>query len=113
MDNKNETIIAVANSYISKYYLDSRLLALPVDIKNKLKFDLVSITEENGGIIESIYDDKNVILYFKSYSKNNDFLYDEIGMNMKIKKMIRENEELYMKIAMFCKIKFNNDLSKI
>ncbi len=107
--DNDDVIIAVANSYISKYYLDSRLQTLPVEVKNTLRVNLVSLTEENGGVVEAIFNNKNVSIYFKSYCKDTDFLYDEIGINLKIKKMIKDNKELISKIALFCKIKFNNE----
>ena len=103
-----DVIIAVANSYISKYYLDSRLDTLPMEVKNILKTNLVSLTEENGGVVEAVFDNDNTLIYFKSYCKDTDFLYDEIGINLKIKQMMKNNSELYSKIALFCKIKFNN-----
>ena len=107
-ENNEDVIIAVANSYISKYYLDNRLESLPIEVKNILKLNLINLTEENGGIVEAIFDNKNTLIYFKSYCRDTDFLYDEIGINLKIKKMMKDNSELYSKIALFCKIKFNN-----
>ena len=102
-----ETIIAVSNSYISKFYLDERLNALPKELKEGIKILMVNLTEENGGIVESIYNDKECVIYFKTYADEKDYLYDEIGANYKLRKMEKENEELFENLALFCKMKFH------
>ena len=40
-ENNGDVIIAVSNSYISKYYLESRLDGLPIEVKNNLKINLI------------------------------------------------------------------------
>lgn len=102
-----ETIIAVSNSYISKFYFDERLNALPKELKDGIKILMVSLTEENGGILEAIYNDKECNIYFKTYADSEDYLYDEIGATYKMRKMERENEELFENLALFCKMKFH------
>lgn len=102
-----DIIIAVSNSYISKFYFDDRLKALPKELKDGIKILMVTLTEENGGILEAIYNDKECSIYFKTYADDEDYLYDEIGAIYKMRKMERENEELFNNLALFCKMKFH------
>lgn len=103
-----ETIIAVSNSYITKYYLDERLdKSLTKELKDGLKFLMIALTEENGGILECRYDDKSTMIHFFTYKDDNDFLYDEIGANLHLRKMERENEEFFENLALYCKMKFH------
>ena len=114
IDNKNnieveeEIIIAVSNSYITKFYLDERLdKSLTKELKDGLKFLMVALTEENGGILECRYNDKNTMIQFITYKDDNDYLYDEIGANLHLRKIERENEEFFDNLALFCKMKFH------
>ena len=104
---EEEIIIAVSNSYISKFYLDERLNALEKDIKDGIKILMVSFTEENGGILEMRYNDKLTSIFLFSYKDDNDFLYDEIASGIKMQKLEKESEELFNNLAIFCKMKFH------
>ena len=104
---EEETIIAVSNSYISKYYLDERLNILPKELKDGIKILMVSFTEENGGILEMRYNDTLTSIFLFSYKDDNDFLYDDIAAGMKMQKLEKESEELFNNLAIFCKMKFH------
>lgn len=104
-----DIIIAVSNSYISKYYLDKRLEdSLPKEIKNDLKALLVNNTEKYGGIVEVHYVDKEMDIYMKSYASKDDYLYDEIGSTSDLSNIERKYNEMLMNIAACCKIEFRN-----
>lgn len=105
---EDETIIAVSNSYIQKFYLDERLNSLPKEIKDELKILMINITEEDGGILECRFLDKETELHFISYKDDEDYLYDEIGANLHLRKMERENVEFFESLAIYCKLKFHN-----
>lgn len=113
IDDKNgievddEIIIAVSNSYISKFYMDKIIDNLPQELKDGIKIMLVNLTEKNGGIVEAIYDDKETRIYFKSYCSSDDYLYDDIGANLSIKKFEKDNRELFENIALYCKMKLH------
>ena len=99
--------IIVSNSYIKKYYLDDRLDVLPVEVKNKLKTIFVKLTEEVGGVVEALFDNKEYDIVFKITSNDDDYNFDEINANYKLSKMEREYAEIFEQVAKFCKFKFN------
>lgn len=105
---ENVIKFAVSNSYISKFYFDSRLNNIPIELKNTLKQIMVSLAEENGGIIEAIYDDKQTICYFDSYASDDDYMYDEIGAKYKLRQIEKLNENVLEELAFYCKFKFRN-----
>lgn len=98
--------IIVSNSYIKKFYLDSRLDKLPKEVKDTLKIIFVKLTEEIGGIVEANFDDKVYDITFKTYKSDDDFFYDEINANYKLSKFEKQYKELFLDIAKFCKFKF-------
>ena len=99
--------IIVSNSYIKKYYLDDRLDVLPVEVKNKLKTIFVKLTEEVGGVVEALFDNKEYDIVFKITSNDDDYNFDEINANYKLSKMEREYAEIFEQVAKFCKFKFS------
>ena len=99
--------IIVSNSYIKKYYLDERLNVLPKEVKDTLKVLFVKLTEEIGGVVEVLFDNKEYYISFKAYGKDDDYNYDEIAANYKLAKIEREHEEIFNQVAKFCKFKFN------
>ena len=112
IDNKNYshndlTPIIVSNSYIKKYYLDSRLEVLPKEIKNEVKVALMKLTEEVGGIVLAMYDNIESKVLFRVAKVDDDIGFDEINANYKLSKFEREKADTFDKIAEFCKFKFN------
>lgn len=104
-----DIIIAVSNSYISKYYLDKRLdKSLPKEIKNDLKALLVNNTEKYGGIVEVHYVDSEMDIYIKNYASKDDYLYDEIGSTSDLNKIERKYADMFSNISAACKIEFRN-----
>lgn len=99
--------IIVSNSYIKKYYLDSRLETLPKEVKNKLKEIFVTLNENIGGIVLAIFDNKEYNLLFQFKKNDDDISFDEINANYKLSKLEQDNAELFEQIAKFCKFKLN------
>lgn len=101
------TPIIVSNSYIKKYYLDSRLEILPKEVKDEVKRTLMKFTEEVGGIVLVMYDNVDNKIFFRVSKVDDDISYDEINASYKLSKLERENAETFEQIAEFCKFKFN------
>ena len=111
-ENKNDKIleqfpIIVSNSYIKKYYMDERLGAIPKEIKDTLKIIFVNLTEEVGGVVEVLFDNREYDLVFRSYCEDDDYNYDEINAKYKLSKIEKDYSEVFSQIAKFCKFKFN------
>ena len=107
---ENEVVqipIIVSNSYIKKYYLDERLNVLPKEVKDTLKTIFVKLTEEVGGVVEVLFDNKEYDILFKITPNDDDYNFDEINANYKLSKIEREYKEIFSQIAQFCKFKFN------
>ena len=108
--NDGKKILAVSNSYIKKYYLDSELLMLPKEVKDELKIILVTLTEEIGGIVEMIYDEGIILI---PYANEDDFNYDEIDAKLKTRRLESEYKELFDNIRTYYKFKNSGILDKI
>lgn len=102
-----EIIIAVSNSYISKFYLDKRLEVLPQELKDGIKVLMVTFTEENGGVLEMRYNDQLTSIFLFTYKDDNDFLYDDIAAGLKMQKLEKESADLFNNLSIFCKLKFH------
>ena len=111
MDKKegksNLTPIIVSNSYIKKYYLDSRLDTLPKEVKDTLKIVFVKLTEDVGGVLELVYDNDSYEVFTRIVRNDDDLEFDEINANFRRSKLEKEHEKLFVDIATFCKFKFN------
>lgn len=107
---ENEVVqipIIVSNSYIKKYYLDERLNVLPKEVKDTLKTIFVKLTEEVGGVVEVLFDNREYDILFKITSNDDDYNFDEINANYKLSKIERDYREIFNQIAQFYKFKFN------
>ncbi len=106
-DNKNLIPIIVSNSYIKKYYIDSRLEVLPDEVKKALKIMFVKLTEEVGGIVQVLFDNEAYDILMRFDKNDDDLLFDEINANYKLSKIEKDNKKIFDDIATFCKFKFN------
>ena len=106
MDMFDEEVVLCASSeYEKKFYLNEELSRLPEDIKNELKIMCVLFTEEEGGILELVFDEEGNLL-FRTDADENDLLYDDIACGMLIKKMQYEKRELLESLEMFYRVFF-------
>ena len=85
-DTKDEVVLCGASAYNKKYYLNENFMGLPDSIKEELRIMCVLYTEEIGGILQLVFDEKGN-LEFKTSSKEGDLLYDDIGSILKIKQL--------------------------
>lgn len=99
MENKNNVIAAVS-SYHQKYYFNPDYLALPNEIRQKIKSICVLFVEEFGGNL-SLELDKNEKLIFKTSALDSDFYYDEIGAGLKIKEIGKNYAKLLLQIQTY------------
>lgn len=100
-----EVVLCASSAYEKKFYLNEEFSRLPEDIKNELKIMCVLFTEEVGGILELVFDEKGNLL-FRTDADENDLLYDDIACGMLIKKMQYEKRELLESLEMFYRVFF-------
>ena len=105
--NNNLIPIIVSNSYIKKYYFDSRLDTLPKEVKDTLKIVFVKLTEDVGGVLELVYDNDTYEVFTHIVRNDDDLEFDEINANYRLSKLEKVHEKLFDDIATFCKFKFN------
>ena len=100
-----EVVLCASSAYEKKFYLNEEFSRLPEDIKNELKIMCVLFTEEEGGILELVFDEEGNLL-FRTDADENDLLYDDIACGMLIKKMQYEKRELLESLEMFYRVFF-------
>lgn len=98
-------VLCGANAYTQKYYLNEEFQGLPEGIKEELQIMCVLFTEDVGGTITLVFDEKGN-LCFKTSSEEMDLLYDDIGSVLKIKQLQRTKEELLESLETFYKVFF-------
>ena len=79
--------------------------ALPESVKNELKIMCVLYTEDVGGILTLVFDEKGE-LCFEVTSEESDFMFDEIGSRLKIKELQTTKEELLQAMQVYYKVFF-------
>lgn len=104
-DTKNEVVLCGASAYNKKYYLNENFMGLPDSIKEELRIMCVLYTEEIGGILQLVFDEKGN-LEFKTSSKEGDLLYDDIGSILKIKQLQKTKVELLESVELYYRILF-------
>ena len=80
-------------------------MGLPDSIKEELRIMCVLYTEEIGGILQLVFDEKGN-LEFKTSSKEGDLLYDDIGSILKIKQLQKTKVELLESVELYYRILF-------
>ena len=98
-----DVILCVSNSYEKKYYLNEIFDGLPQRVKDELKVMCVIFTEDVGGILELVFNDKG-LLEITTKADEMDLLYDEIGSVLKVKQIQSTKEELLESLEMFYKV---------
>ena len=104
-DTKDEVVLCGASAYNKKYYLNENFMGLPDSIKEELRIMCVLYTEEIGGILQLVVDEKGN-LEFKTSSKEGDLLYDDIGSILKIKQLQKTKVELLESVELYYRILF-------
>jgi hypothetical protein len=104
-DTKDEVVLCGASAYNKKYYLNENFMGLPDSIKEELRIMCVLYTEEIGGILQLVFDEKGN-LEFKTSSKEGDLLYDDIGSILKIKQLQKTKVELLESVELYYRILF-------
>lgn len=89
-------VVACASKYDKKYYFNQEYSALPKEIKDRIKYILISFTENVGGTISIEISEDGLI--FKTNILDSDIYYDEIEANLLINKIKKENHELLEKL---------------
>ncbi len=99
----DENVLCAANSYIEKYYLNSRFSKLPEGIKEDLQKITVSLAEEAGGIALMRFDADGELMVM-SYADEADYYYDDISAKLIIRRIEKENEELFEGLSQYNRI---------
>ena len=99
----NEMVLCVSNAYEKKFYLNPEFDSLPESIRQELQIMCVLYTEDVGGILMLVFDEKGN-LELKVYHEENDFFFDEIGSVLKIKELQKTKQELFESLEMFFRV---------
>ncbi len=91
-----DIVIACASRYDKKYYFNKEYSVFPKEVKDRIKYILISFVEREGGTISLEMNEDGLI--FKTNVLDSDIYYDEIDANLLINKMRNENRELLEKI---------------
>lgn len=94
-----------ASAYEKKYYLNEDFKALPQQIQDELKIMCVLFTEDIGGVLTLVFDEKGNLLLEVSADEG-DLLYDDIGSGLKIRQIQKEKAELLQSLELYYKVFF-------
>ncbi len=100
---ENEIVLCAASSYERKFYLNPDFSSLPEEIRQELQIMCVLYTEDVGGTLMVVYDEKGN-LQLKVDHEDDDFSFDEIGSVLKIKELQRTKEELFESLELYYKV---------
>ena len=99
----NEMVLCVSNAYEKKFYMNPEFDSLPESIRQELQIMCVLYTEDVGGILMLVFDEKGN-LELKVDHEENDFIFDEIGSVLKIKELQKTKQELFESLEMFFRV---------
>ena len=99
----NEMVLCVSNAYEKKFYMNPEFDSLPESIRQELQIMCVLYTEDVGGILMLVFDEKGN-LELKVDHEENDFFFDEIGSVLKIKELQKTKQELFESLEMFFRV---------
>ena len=102
---EENTVLCGANSYLQKFYFNQEFDSLPQEVKQELQIMCVLYTEDVGGILTLVFDEKGN-LEFKVTSEEGDYLFDEIGSVLKIKQYQEEKRELLEALELYYRVFF-------
>lgn len=100
-NQSEERVLAVANAYQQKYYLNPRFQNLPSEIKKEIKMLCVEFVEEIGGVLALSFREEDDSLQLVTYRAEDDMVFDEIGAELRIKEYQREKEELFRQLELY------------
>ena len=98
-----EIVLCAASAYEQKFYLNPEFDSLPENIRQELQVMCVLYTEDVGGILMLVFDEKGN-LELKVDHKEDDFFFDEIGSVLKIKELQQTKRELFESLELFFKV---------
>lgn len=104
-EEKENTVICAANSYLQKYYFNPDFHMLPESVKEELKIICVGFTESAGGILSLIFD-KEGELQFKVIVAEGDYLFDEIESGILISEYQRKKRDVLSELELFYRVVF-------
>lgn len=93
-------VLAAANAYQQKFYLNPEFRLLPPDIKQEIKLICVRFVEEVGGILELSFSQSGNLCLITHVAED-DLLFDEIGAELLIKEYQREKEDLFAQLELY------------
>lgn len=102
---QDKVVLCGANAYEKKYYLNEDFKALPQQIQDELKIMCVLFTEDIGGVLTLVFDEKGNLLLEVSADEG-DLLYDDIGSGLKIRQIQKEKAELLQSLELYYKVFF-------
>ncbi len=102
---QDRVVLCGASAYEKKYYLNEDFKALPQQIQDELKIMCVLFTEDIGGVLTLVFDEKGNLLLEVSADEG-DLLYDEIGSGLKIRQIQKEKAELLQSLELYYKVFF-------
>ncbi len=102
---QDEIVLCGASAYTKKFYLNEDFANLPDHVIDELKILCVLFTEDVGGTLQLVFDEKGNLNLRTEYEEN-DFAYDEIGSVLKIKQIQQTKYELLEKLEMYFKVFF-------
>lgn len=103
MHYQEEVVLCGSSRYTRKFYLNPDFEQLPDDIKKELKVTCALYTEDVGGTIQLIFDEKGN-LQIRTDAEEGDMTYDMIGAGLKVKEMQHNKADLFMRLEMYYKI---------
>lgn len=101
-------ILCSASKYTQKYFLNPDFERLPDMVKDELKIMCVLYTEEVGGIIMLVFDERGD-LKILTEANDDDLLFDEIGSALKVKDIQREKKDLFEQLEQYYGAFFGED----
>lgn len=102
---QDRVVLCGASAYEKKYYLNEDFKALPQQIQDELKIMCVLFTEDIGGVLTLVFDEKGNLLLEVSADEG-DLLYDDIGSGLKIRQIQKEKAELLQSLELYYKVFF-------
>ena len=102
---EEEVVLCGASAYTKTFYLNEEFDELPQTVKDELKILCVLFTEDVGGVLTLVFDEKGN-LSFRTECEDGDLLYDEIGSVLKIKQYQREKTELMESLEKYFRVVF-------
>lgn len=105
---KEDLIISVGNSYISKYYINPEFTKLPKEIQDKIQIMIVTLAEKTRGIVTLSYNDCGDI-FLKVIGDSDDYDFDDINAQLELKRYEEYNKELLKGLIAYYKLFINED----